>query len=90
MAIDTGDTRLGHLEGQTDIVVQALQDIRQEVRAVNTRIDRMFVATWAIGGGIIAALIGLIVALIVQGGQVLVISTVLSKEVEHGRPSLLG
>ena len=58
------DTRLGRLEGQMDIVVQVLRDLRQEVRAVNTRIDRMFVATWAIGGGIIAALIGLIV----QGG----------------------
>ena len=51
-----------------DIVVQVLQDLRLEVRAVNTRIDRMFIATWAIGGGIIAALIGLIVTLIVQGG----------------------
>ena len=68
MAIDTDDTRLGRLEGQMNIVVQVLQDLRQEVRAVNTRIDRMFIATWAIGGGIIAALIGLIVTLIVQGG----------------------
>ena len=68
MAIDTEDTRLGRLEGQMDIVVQVLQDLRLEVRAVNTRIDRMFIATWAIGGGIIAALIGLIVTLIVQGG----------------------
>lgn len=68
MAIDTDDTRLGRLEGQMDIVVQVLQDLRLEVRAVNTRIDRMFIATWAIGGGIIAALIGLIVTLIVQGG----------------------
>ncbi len=68
MAIDTEDTRLGRLEGQMDIVIQVLQDLRLEVRAVNTRIDRMFIATWAIGGGIIAALIGLIVTLIVQGG----------------------
>ena len=68
MAIETDDTRMGRLEGQMDIVVQVLQDLRQEVRAINTRIDRMFIATWAIGGGIIAALIGLIVTLIVQGG----------------------
>ena len=68
MAIETDDTRMGRLEGQMDIVVQVLQDLRQEVRAINTRIDRMFIATWAIGGVIIAALIGLIVTLIVQGG----------------------
>ena len=68
MAIDADDTCLGRLEGQMEIVVQVLQDLRREVRAVNTRIDRMFVATWAIGGGIIAALIGLIVTLIVEGG----------------------
>ena len=68
MAIDAADTCLGRLEGQMDIVVQVLQDLRQEVRAVNTRIDRMFIATWAIGGGLIAALIGLIVTLIIQGG----------------------
>ncbi len=68
MAIDTDDTRSGRLEGQMDIVVQVLQDLQMEVRAVNTRIDRMFIATWAIGSGIIAALIGLIVTLTVQGG----------------------
>jgi putative exporter of polyketide antibiotics len=45
-----------------------LLEIRQEVRetngrmdqgfqAVNARIDRLFLATWAIGGGIIAALV---------------------------------
>jgi uncharacterized coiled-coil protein SlyX len=36
---------------------QALQDFRQELRAVNARIDRLLLATWAIGGGIIAALV---------------------------------
>ena len=36
---------------------EELRDIRQELRAVNTRIDRLFLATWAIGGGIIAALV---------------------------------
>ena len=59
MPMETGDTRLGRLEGQMDIMVQALRELRLEVRAVNTRIDRMFIATWAIGGGIIATLIGL-------------------------------
>ena len=55
----SADARLGRLEGQMDIMVQALRELRLEVRAVNTRIDRMFIATWAIGGGIIATLIGL-------------------------------
>lgn len=47
---------------------EGIQEVRQEVRnglqEVNRRIDRMFLATWAIGGGIIAAL----VVLIVRGG----------------------
>lgn len=64
MATETDDTRLGRLEGQMEQVIlalqelrQELQDVRQEVRAVNSRIDRLFLATWAIGGGIIAALL---------------------------------
>ncbi len=71
MATDTDDTRLGRLEGQMEQVIQALQelrqelrdvrselrDVRQEFRAVHLRIDRLFLATWAIGGGIIAALV---------------------------------
>ena len=64
MATDTDDTRLGRLEGQMEQVILALQklrqelrDVRQEVRAVNSRIDRLFLATWTIGGGIIAALL---------------------------------
>jgi uncharacterized coiled-coil DUF342 family protein len=47
---------------------EGIQEVRQEIRnglqEVNRRIDRMFLATWAIGGGIIAAL----VVLIVRGG----------------------
>ena len=64
MVADTDDSRLGRLEGQMGQVVLALQelrqelrDVRQEIRAVNSRIDRLFLATWAIGGGIIAALV---------------------------------
>ena len=41
------------------------QELRQETRdvlqEVNRRIDRMYLATWAIGGGIIASLVVLIV-----------------------------
>lgn len=71
MVADTDDSRLGRLEGQMAQVILALQelrqelrdvlselrDVRQEFRSVNLRIDRLFLATWAIGGGIIAALV---------------------------------
>ena len=71
MATDTDDSRLGRLEGQMEQVILALQelrqelrdvrqelrDVRQEFRSVHLRIDRLFLSTWAIGGGIIAALI---------------------------------
>jgi uncharacterized coiled-coil protein SlyX len=67
-ATESDDTRLGRLEGQMEqqsIAIQelsrrldaGLQELRQELRAVNARIDRLFLATWAIGGGIIAALV---------------------------------
>jgi uncharacterized membrane protein len=70
-ATESDDTRMGRLEGQMNHVVlvlqelrqelrdlrQELRDLRQELRAVNARVDRLFLATWAIGGGIIAALV---------------------------------
>ena len=57
------------LAGLRQEVNTGFQEVRQEMRdglqEVNRRIDRMFLATsWAIGGGIIAAL----VVLIVRGG----------------------
>ncbi len=56
------------LAGLRQEVNTGFQEVRQEVRnglqEVNRRIDRMFLATLAIGGGIIAAL----VVLIVRGG----------------------
>ena len=57
MATDTDDSRLGRLEGQMDHVIITLQEMRQDMRAVNSRIDRLFLSTWAIGGGIIATLL---------------------------------
>ena len=61
---ESDESRLGRLEGQMEQVLlairdlrQELRDLRQELRAVNARIDRIFLATWAIGGGIIAALV---------------------------------
>ena len=56
------------LAGLRQEVKTEFREVRQEMRDgfqdVTRRIDRMFLATWAIGGGIIAAL----VVLIVRGG----------------------
>ena len=57
MATETDDSRLGRLEGQMEQVIVTLQEMRQDIRAVNSRIDRLFLSTWAIGGGIIATLL---------------------------------
>ena len=57
MATETDDSRLGRLEGQMEHVIITLQEMRQDIRAVNSRIDRLFLSTWAIGGGIIATLL---------------------------------
>ena len=57
MATETDDSRLGRLEGQMDHVIITLQEMRQDIRAVNSRIDRLFLSPWAIGGGIIATLL---------------------------------
>ena len=62
---DTTDRTLGYLEGRITEQAAVLQDVRQDLaglrQEVNRRINRMFLATWAIGGGIIAALVVLIV-----------------------------
>ena len=56
------------LAGLRQEVKTEFREVRQEMRDgfqdVTRWIDRMFLATWAIGGGIIAAL----VVLIVRGG----------------------
>ena len=57
MATETDDSRLGRLEGQMEQVIVTLQEMRQDIRAVNSRIDRLFLSTWAIVGGIIATLL---------------------------------
>ena len=70
MISETDDTRLGRLEGQMELMVQAIQDLRQEVRqelrAVNGRIDRLTLAVLGMGGGVIVALISLVGVLAVQ------------------------
>ena len=69
---------LGNVEGQLaeqSTLLQKLHSdfdgLRAELRAVNTRIDRIFLAMLGIGGGLLAALIGIIAALtviIIRGG----------------------
>ena len=64
--------RLGVVEGRIAEQSVAIQDLREDLREglkeVNARIDqltawldRMFLSSWAIGGGIIASLIVLII-----------------------------
>ena len=70
MISETDDTRLGRLEGQMELMVQAIQELRQEVRlelrAVNGRIDRLTLAVLGMGGGVIVALVSLVGVLAVQ------------------------
>jgi uncharacterized coiled-coil protein SlyX len=82
MVTETDDSRLGRLEGQAAQQSIALQDIsrrldtglveiRQELRVVNTRIDRLTLAILGIGGGVIVALIslvGILAARLFRGG----------------------
>jgi hypothetical protein len=47
---------------------QVRTDMTTGLQQVNARIDRLMLAMLAIGGGLLVALIGIIVTLIVQGG----------------------
>jgi hypothetical protein len=69
---------LGYLEGriaEQSVMLQDLKAGQQEANRrldaglaeVNLRIDRLFLAIIGIGGGIIAALVGLVITLIVRG-----------------------
>ena len=64
--------RLGVVEGRIAEQSVALQDLRTDIREglkevnvrvdhLSSRIDRMFLSSWAIGGGIIASLIVLMI-----------------------------
>ncbi len=84
MISETDDTRLGRLEGRMDLMIQAMQEVResiqelrgsiqeirqelhQEVRAVNGRMNRLTLAVLGMGGGVIVALISLVGVLAVQ------------------------
>ncbi len=73
MISESDDTRLGRLEGQMELMVLAIQDlrneVRNEVRAINARIDRLTLAILGMGGGVIVALISLVGVLALQLAQ---------------------
>ena len=74
MAVATDDSRLARLEAQMEQVILTLQDMREEIRGLNARIDqvnaridrvsaridRLTLAAIGIGGGVIVALISLV------------------------------
>ena len=74
----TDERTLGNLEGrmaeQSALLHQlhadltaGLQQVNGRIDQVNVRIERLLLAVLAIGGGLLAALIGVIVALVVRG-----------------------
>ena len=60
MTTATDDGRLGVLEGRMIEQSAALQALREDIRAVNARIDRLFLAILGIGAAQIALLITLV------------------------------
>ena len=62
MTMATDDGRLGNLEGRMIELSAALQALREEIRAINARIDRQFLAILGIG----AAQIGLLITLVLR------------------------
>ncbi len=66
MISESDDTRLGRLEGRMDLMVQAIQDLRNEVRATNARIDHLTLAVLGMGSAVIVALVSLVGVLAAQ------------------------
>ena len=70
-AEQTIERQLGRLEGrmaeQSAAIQQMRADLTAGLTAVNARIDRLLLANIALGGGLLAGLIGLIATLIVRG-----------------------
>ena len=60
MTTATDDGRLGNLEGRVIEQSAALQALREDIRAVNARLDRLFLAILGIGAAQIALLITLV------------------------------
>ena len=69
MTADTEDRALGRLEGRIEelsaLVHQLHADLVAGLQQVNARIDKLLLAMIAIGGGVLAALLGIIAALVV-------------------------
>ena len=74
----TGDpdiaTRLAYLEGRMDEqtallrqIVSQIEQLNAQIVQVNGRIDRLYLTTFGIGGGIIAGLVGVVLTLVLQG-----------------------
>ena len=65
------ERQLGRLEGRMEEQSAAIQQMRADLTAglaaLNARIDRLLLANIALGGGLLAGLIGLIATLIVRG-----------------------
>lgn len=55
------DARMSAMEARMDTVMTILSEIRADNRETNRRIDRLFYALLGIGGGIIAALVVMII-----------------------------
>ena len=70
-AEQTIERQLGRLEGRMEEQSAAIQQLRADLTAalaaLNARIDRLLLANIALGGGLLAGLIGLIATLIVRG-----------------------
>lgn len=58
------------MDEQTALLRQMVDEFEQlnaQVVQVNGRIDRLYLTTFGIGGGIIAGLVGVILTLVLQG-----------------------
>ena len=66
MTTQTDDSRLGVLEGRIAEQSVTLQEVQQDLRQVNARIDRLFLAMMGIGVAQIGLMITLIITLLIR------------------------
>ena len=68
---DTTERDLGRLEGRVEEQGARLDQFHADVTSgfqqVNARIDRLLLAMSGVGGGMLAALVGIIITLLLQG-----------------------
>ena len=62
--MDRVDERVDQVNSRIDAVNSRINEVAKEV---NARIDRLYLTTFGIGGGIIAGLVGVILTLVLQG-----------------------